>query len=94
RESSEETLRREIEEEMSFTPTGYTFLARYEFERSIKDIFFLEADDSFEDRVTTQEGEYGRYFTQEEVAAEPKLIEKDKMVLRDLYRVLGAPHSI
>jgi 8-oxo-dGTP pyrophosphatase MutT (NUDIX family) len=90
-ENSEETLLREIKEELDFRPNGYNLLGRYDFERSIKHIYILEVGDNFEKEVTVLEGEYGKYFDEEEALDEPRLIEEDKLVLRDLYKLLRLP---
>ena len=87
-ENPDQTLRREIMEELKFVPEGYQHLGKYEFERSIKDIYFLEVDDDFERRITILEGDYGRYFNETDALNEQKLIEEDKAVLRDLFTLL------
>ena len=87
-ENPEEALKREMKEEISFIPEGYVYFKKYEFDESIKDIFILEVDDSFEQKVTILEGEYGKWFTEEEVLNESKLIDEDKLVLRELYEFL------
>lgn len=87
-ESPEDTLKREMKEEISFVPEGYRHFKKYEFERSIAEVFMVPADDSFESRVTILEGEYGKWFSEQEVRDESKLIEHDKTVLEDLYRFL------
>lgn len=84
-ENPEQTLKREIMEEMNFTPRGYEHRGQYNFERTIMDIFVLEVSDDFESKIQVNEGEYGRYFTKEEISSEPKLIEDDKAVLRDFF---------
>jgi len=89
-ENPEQALRREIIEETSFVPSGYTYLREYEFPRSIKSIFYLEVGDEFEKQIEVKEGEYGKYFTEDEALNEPKLIEEDKIVLRDLFSKLRA----
>ncbi len=89
-ENPEEALKREMMEEISFVPSGYDFLKKYEFPRSIKSIYYLEAGDEFEKQIEVKEGEYGKYFTEDEALSEPKLIEEDKIVLRDLFSKLRA----
>jgi 8-oxo-dGTP pyrophosphatase MutT (NUDIX family) len=84
-ETIEQGLRREMEEEIGFIPEGYVFFRTYEFPRSIKNIYTLEVDDSFEKKVTILEGEYGKWFSKDESYNEKKLIDEDKLVLKDLF---------
>lgn len=85
-ENPEEALQREIKEEMDFVPSNYEHFGVYEFEGSIKNFFILEVDDAFEDNITVLEGDYGTWFNEKEAEEEQKLIEKDKIVLRDFYK--------
>ena len=87
-EDPDQTLRREVKEELNIVPDGYQFLGRYEFERSIKDVFYLGVDDDFEKGIAILEGDGGRYFNEVEVSNEQKLIEEDKTILRDLFAIL------
>ena len=87
-ENPEEALRREMKEELNFIPEGYTHFKKYEFDQSTKDIFILEVDGNFEQKVTILEGEYGRWFKEQEALNEPKLIDEDKLVLQELYEFL------
>ncbi len=89
-ENPEKALQREMMEEISFIPSGYIYLREYEFPRSIKSIYYLEVGDEFEKQIEIKEGEYGKYFTEDEALNEPKLIEEDKIVLRDLFSKLRA----
>jgi len=88
-EDPQEALLREIREEMNYIPRGYSYLGKYEFPRSVKSIFYLEVGDGFENEIKIDEGEYGKWFGEEEALAEPKLIEEDRTVLRDLFKKLG-----
>lgn len=87
-ENPEQALQREIKEEIGFVPEEYRHFKKYEFDQSIKDIFVIGVDDGFEDRVEILEGEYGRWFEENDALRETKLIEEDKIVLRDLYKSL------
>ena len=88
-ENAEETLMREIKEELNFDVAGYKFLGHYEFLGSIKDIYFLEVDNTFESIIKIGEGEYGRFFSEDEIEKEEKLILEDKTVLGDFYRIIN-----
>lgn len=87
-ETPEETIHREIKEELDFTSTEFKYFKKYEFEGSIKDVFTLEVGNDFESTVTILEGQYGKWFSKEDIANEPKLIEDDKLVLREFYESL------
>lgn len=84
-ESPEEALRREMKEEINFIPEDYVHFKQYEFNESIKYIFILEVDDDFEEKIIVLEGEYGKWFGEKDILQEPKLIEEDKIVLKDFY---------
>lgn len=85
-ETAEQGLKREMEEEIGFIPEGYEYFKTYEFPRSIKNIYLLEVDDSFEEQVTILEGEYGKWFSETESLSEKKLIDEDKLVLKDVFQ--------
>ncbi len=87
-ENPEEALRREMKEEINFVPEGFQHFKKYEFDRSIKDIFILEVLDGFEDKVAVLEGEYAKWFNEQEALDEPKLIDEDKLVLKELCSFL------
>ncbi len=87
-ENPEQTLRREMKEEINFVPEGFIHFKKYEFDQSVKDIYILEVDDNFGDKITVLEGEYGKWFTEQEAINEPKLIDEDKLVLTEVYEFL------
>jgi mutator protein MutT len=88
-ENPEQALEREIKEELDFVPKNFSYFKKYEFEQSVKDIFMLAVKNDFEDTITILEGEYGQWFDKEDVLAEPKLIEEDKIVLQEFYESLN-----
>lgn len=81
-------MKREIQEEMSFTQDVYEFLGRYDFSDWSANVYFLEVDDDFERKVKIMEGEYGKFFSEDEVSKEPMMIKEDKDVLENLYQLL------
>ncbi|MDD4989844.1 MAG: NUDIX hydrolase [Candidatus Pacebacteria bacterium] len=93
-ETPEQGLLREVKEEMDYTPSDYHFFGKYIFPRrekngySEKFVFILEVKDSFENEIKILEGEYGKYFNEKEAEKEPKLIEDDKIILRDIFKTL------
>lgn len=92
-ETPEKGLLREIKEEMDYVPSGYHFFGKYVFSKkenyySEKFVFVLEVEDNFENEIKVLEGEYGKYFNEKEAEKEPKLIEDDKVILRDIFKTL------
>jgi len=73
---------------MNFVPDGYTHFKRFSFGQSIKDIFLLEVDKGFENNIAILDGGYGKWFTEQEIFYEPKLIDEDKLVLKEFYEFL------
>ena len=87
-ENPQQTLLREIKEELNFIPEGFSHFKQYEFESSIRDIFILEVDDNFENKIQVLEGQYGRWFREGEVINEQKLSDSDRLALRDIFNFL------
>lgn len=87
-ESSEEALKREILEELDFVPEEYKLLRLYDFEQGAKYVYILKVSDNFEKNIKILEGEYGKFFSEEDVLRESKLIDEDRVVLKDLYELL------
>ncbi len=92
-ENPEEALDREIKEELCFNPKGQEFLGKYDFTGELvvgwsANAYFLKVSDNFEKEIKVMEGEYGKFFSEDEVAKEPMLINEDKKIIRDLYKLL------
>lgn len=87
-ENPEEALIREIWEELAYTPVGYEYFGEYESERNKKFVYILEVDDTFEKEIEVKEGEYGRYFSEDEIINEKKIIEHDRIVFQDVFKKL------
>ncbi len=85
-ENPEEALRREMKEELNFVPDLFRHFKKYEFDDFIFDIFLAEVGDDFENKITILEGEYGAWFTMQDVLAAPKFIEYDSKVLLDFFK--------
>lgn len=87
-ETPEEALKREIKEEMNFAPENYEFLVEDDFELNKKlhaiCAFILRVGDNFERNIVISEGDYGVWFKLEEALKEKKIIDHDKVVLRNL----------
>ena len=87
-ETSEQAMMREVKEELTYTPVHPVFFDRYENDEAIMFIFIEEVDDSFESTVNVQEGEYGKFFSAEEVATMQGVYEGTRQVIPDLVRKL------
>lgn len=88
-ETPEKALEREIEEELTFIPSGYIFLKKYESNKNIVNVFILKVDDDFENRVKVNEGEFGKFFSDEDALSEPKIIDAHKSILKDMFNFLN-----
>lgn len=88
-ENPEETLLREVKEEMNFVPSGYELLGHFKFCGCTKSAYILEVDNEFEKNIKVLEGDYGKYFNEEDALNELKLIDEDKTVLRALYELFS-----
>lgn len=95
-ESFEEGLEREIREELGIDVTDYVRFGRYEFYGSIKEIFVAEVDDNFERRIVISEGDYGKFFSEDDVINEPKILDEDRVVLRNFFGLTkhDNPHQL
>jgi len=92
-EKPEEALVREIKEELNFNLKEYLYLGQYTSDASILIVlyvYFAKVDDDFENNVTILEGEYGKFFSENEMEKELKLINSDKKILKDLFGKLSA----
>ena len=83
-ETPEQTLVREIREELEWTPIGYAHFRQYERPTNVLDAFIASVGDDFTARIRVTEGEYGKWLSITEALRESKLTENDKQVLRDL----------
>lgn len=88
-ETTEQALEREIEEELNLKITGYHFLTVYETKKHFKYVFYLKVSDNFEDEIKISEGQYGKFMTEEEIDAEPEMIEHDRPALKEFFREIN-----
>lgn len=95
-ETIEEGLKREIEEELGIEISDYEHFAHYEFYGSIKDIFTLEIGSDFEKDVVIGEGDYGKFFTEQDTLNEPLILDEDRVVLRNFFGKIKKdnPHQL
>lgn len=84
-ETREQALVREIKEELNIEAKNYEFIGQYESDSVINNVFIMEVGENFENEVHVNEGQYGRYFTEEEIMNEPALSDFHRKRVRDLY---------
>lgn len=83
-ESPEKAMLREIKEELNFIPTGFCFLGKYNDDYSISYYYIQKVYDNFEREIKIEEGEYGRFFREDEIENENKFSENSKKIIKDL----------
>lgn len=84
-ETPEQALIREIMEETNFRLNDFTFYKKYQFGESIKYVYSLLVDKNFESKIKIAEAQYGKFFTEDEIIEEERLIKDDKTVLKDFF---------
>lgn len=88
-ENSEQTLLREIKEELDFVLDEFNHFGTYYLPKTVVDVFILEVGDDFEDEITVLEGDYGKWFSREDFEKERYLITGDLRILEELYDKLN-----
>lgn len=84
KESPEQVMLREMMEELNFTPHNYFYLDKYSDDYSVSYYYAVEVRDNFETNIKISEGDYGKFFSEDEVKNEIKLSEGNKGILKDL----------
>ena len=92
-ETPEQALIREVKEEMSIDLKGYKFFREFKFTISISYLYYLLVDDNFETTIKLTEAQYGKFFTEEGIVAEEKLIENDKIRLSEFFKFIKTHKS-
>jgi len=87
-ETSEETLLREIKEELDFVLDEFNHFGIYYLPKTVVDVFTIEVNNNFENEITVLEGDYGKWFSEEEFERERNLITGDLRILEELYEKL------
>lgn len=86
---------REIREELLFTPQQYKYLGiYYDAAPNEKHIFYCSVDSGFEGQIRIQESQGGKWFDMEEIETEPKMMEEDREVIRELVCVLRSQRTV
>ena len=83
-ETLEETMLRESQEELNFIPSNYFYVGEYSDDYSISHYYAVKVLDNFEENIKINEGDYGKFFSEEEIKNESKLTENNKKILSNL----------
>ncbi|MDP2704416.1 MAG: NUDIX domain-containing protein [bacterium] len=84
-ETPEQALEREIQEELTFKSTKHSFFKKYDLERCVAYVYLIKVEDDFENTIQVKEGDYGKFFTEEELAQEKNVIPHDRQILKDIF---------
>jgi 8-oxo-dGTP pyrophosphatase MutT (NUDIX family) len=87
-ETPEDTLLREILEELVYAPTNHRYFSRYETASGIVHYYIEEVSDNFESLVHVQEGEFGRFLKREDIEFSPQVSIMAQLVLHQLDKIL------
>lgn len=90
-ESPEKILVREVEEELCVLLREYEFLLVRQTPNMWFHLFVLEVPDYWEALVTVREGDYGRFYTEEEIRAEALMTPLIREMLITLFSLLHPP---
>jgi 8-oxo-dGTP pyrophosphatase MutT (NUDIX family) len=88
-ENSEETLLREIKEELNFVLDEFNHFGKYYLSKTVVDVFTIEVGSNFEKEITVLEGDYGKWFSEEDFERERHIITGDLRILEELYDELS-----
>lgn len=84
-ENPEDGLKREIKEELGIDITEHHFFGHYEFIGAIMDVYQMQVEKEFENKIKIGEGEFGRFFSYQDMINEKMLVNKDKLVLSNFF---------
>lgn len=72
-ETPEEACRREIREELNYTPKHLQYFTKYEAADAVIHVFIEEVGEDFESQVRVDEGEYGKFFKRKDIRGARKI---------------------
>lgn len=72
-ETPEETLFRECQEELEYTPINHQLLGEFEEQVSVVSLFYEKVPEGFETRITIHEGQGGVFVSEDEIAGHQKI---------------------
>ena len=85
-ETPEKAMLRESKEELNFIPINYFYVGQYSDDYSISHYYAVEVQDNFEAIIKIGEGDYGKFFSEEEIKNESKFSNNNKKILSDLIK--------
>lgn len=80
-EGPESALRREIGEELTYTPAGLQYFSRFETDAAIFHVFIEEVGPAFEASIDVREGKYGKFLTLADVMSLPNVTDTARLVV-------------
>ncbi len=87
-ETPEQTLAREIQEELSYTPKKLMYFSRYEMAERILHVFIEEVGPEFETEVTVAESEFARFVTLDEFNESGLIQPGARLILPEIAKYL------
>ncbi|MDD4662079.1 MAG: NUDIX domain-containing protein [Candidatus Pacebacteria bacterium] len=84
-ESPEETLLREVKEELDYIPSNLDYFGKYEMPVSVVDVFITKVEEDFEEKIKILEGDYGIWFNKNDFEKNIDLMAEDVKLFKDLY---------
>ena len=91
-ETPEAAMLRELQEELTITPSNYIFVGKFEFDEVkfkydgvVKYLWCMRVSSDFESTIDVREGQYGKFFTRKDIDEEPMFITQDRPVLKALF---------
>jgi 8-oxo-dGTP pyrophosphatase MutT (NUDIX family) len=87
-EDSKIALMREIKEELNYKPIHEKYFGILKNPDNTEHIYAERVEDDFESTVRVMEGEYGKFFTEQEIYAEPNVPKRMKDVLPRFFDMI------
>lgn len=84
-ENPEQALLREIKEELNIVLEKFDHFGTYYLPKTVVDVFITEVGSNFENEITVLEGDYGKWFNEEDFERERHIITGDLRILEELY---------
>jgi 8-oxo-dGTP pyrophosphatase MutT (NUDIX family) len=88
-ENPEQALLREIKEELDLVLDEFDHFGTYYLPKTVVDVFTTEVGINFEKEITVLEGDYGKWFSEEDFERERHIITGDLRILEELYDKLS-----
>lgn len=88
-ENPEEVLLREVKEELNYDLKEFNHFGTYYLPKTVVDVFITEVDNNFENEITVLEGDYGKWFNEQDFERERHIITGDLRILEELYKNLS-----